>query len=267
MGDHEKGQVTGDAAEVYEKFYLPALFQQWAEQVTEMVKAQPGQKVLDVACGTGVVARTVADRVGSAGTIVGIDKNKGMLAVAKRKNPDIGWLHGLVEALPFDSNSFDLAFCNFALMYFEDKHAAIAEMFRVLRPKGHICVVVWDTLENTPAYAAVTNDLLARLFGDEIADGFRAPYVLGDPKVLRALFARNGIADVQITTHIGIAHFPSIRAWIEADVKGWVLSETIDDAQFGQMLEEAEKTLQAFVTPDGTVAFETPVHIVVAAKT
>jgi SAM-dependent methyltransferase len=266
MDNRQKGQLTSDAAEVYEAFYIPALFQQWAERVADAIAIRPGQHVLDVACGTGIVARTVADRVVAGGSVIGIDTNEGMLGVAKRMAPEIEWRHGSAEALPFGDNSFDSVLCNFGLMYFEDRNLALAEMCRVLRPQGRLGVVVWDTLENTPAYDAVTNDLLSRIVGDELADGFRAPYVLGDLAVLRALLAEGGLSDVQIRTYEGTARFSSIRAWIETDVKGWVLSDTVDDALLERLLEEAEKSLQKYVTDDGTVAFSTPAHIATAAK-
>ena len=75
MDESERGQVSGNAAEVYEEFFLPALFQEWAGRVADAAKLRPGQRVLDVACGTGVLARAVAGRVGKTGAVVGLDLN------------------------------------------------------------------------------------------------------------------------------------------------------------------------------------------------
>jgi ubiquinone/menaquinone biosynthesis C-methylase UbiE len=265
MSESERGQVTGNAAEVYEEFFVPALFQEWTDRVAEAARVSPGERVLDVACGTGALTRTVAARVGRTGTAVGLDINDGMLAVARRKAPGIEWRSGRVEALPFEAGSFDAVVSQFGLMFFEDRRAALGEMMRVLRRDGRLAVAVWDSLERTPGYAAMTG-LLRRLFGDRVADALRAPFVLGDPGALRSLFVTAGVADAKVTTHKGTARFSSIKAWIYTDVKGWTLADMIDDAQFARLLEEAEKVLRPFVAPDGTIAFEAPAHIVTATK-
>jgi SAM-dependent methyltransferase len=265
MSESERGQVTRSAAEVYEDFFVPALFQEWASRVADAALISSGQRILDVACGTGVLARIAADRVGASGSVVGLDLNEGMLAVAQRKAPEIEWRQGHAEALPFDSNSFDAVVCQFGLMFFENRRAAIAEMIRVLRQGGHLAIAVWDSLGNTPGYAAIT-ELLERLFGDEAADAMRAPFVLGDTQVLQSLFTTAGVPDSQITTHEGTARFPSISAWVYTDVKGWTLADMIDDAQYQLLLKAAENELQRFVTPESTVAFHSPAHIVTATK-
>lgn len=265
MSEHATGQVTASAAEVYEAFFLPALFQAWTERVAEAARVAPGQHVLDVACGTGVLARTLVDRVRPDGTVVGLDVNDGMLAVAREKAPDVEWVEGAAEALPFDDACFDAVVCQFGLMFFEDRPGAIREMMRVLRPGGRLAVAVWDRLDRTPGYAAMTS-LLQRLFGDDTAASLHAPYVLGDVDLLRAVFDEAGVADVAIMTHDGTARFPSIRQWVYTDVKGWTASDQIDNAGFDRLVAEAEREMQRFVTPDGTVAFEAPAHIVTASK-
>jgi SAM-dependent methyltransferase len=263
MSESEKGQVNASAAEVYEEFFVPALFQEWPARVADAARIQPGQRVVDVACGTGVLARGIAVRVGPGGSVVGLDINAGMLAVARRQAPEIEWRQGPAEALPFDSDSFDAVVSQFGLMFFEDRRAAVAEMARVLRPGGRLVVAVWDALENTPGYAAVAA-LLQRLFGDEVADALRAPYILGDTQLLRSLFSDAGLPDIEIKTYEGTARFPSIEAWVYTDVKGWTLADLIDDAQFERLLGEAEQVLQPFVSAQGRVSFSAPAHIVTA---
>lgn len=263
MSASETGQISRNAAEVYEEFFLPALFEQWADRVADAAGIQPGQRVLDVACGTGVLARAVAARVGPAGTVAGVDLNDGMLAVARRKAPTIEWTQGRAEALPLENDRFDAVVSQFGLMFFDDRHAALREMVRVLRPGGRLSVAVWDALERTPGYAAMT-DLLLRLFGDDVANALRAPFVLGDPQLLQTLFAEAGIPQARVVTRDGTARFPSIRSWVYTDIKGWTLADALDDAQFELLLEEAERVLRPFVTADGTVAFSAPAHIVTA---
>jgi SAM-dependent methyltransferase len=265
MSATETGQVSRSAAEVYDEFFVPSLFQEWPGRVADAAEIRPGQRVLDVACGTGVLARTVAERVGPDGSVVGLDLNSGMLAVARRKAQAIEWRPGRAEALPFDGASFDAVVSQFGLMFFEDRQAALREMLRVLRPGGRIAVAVWDTLDQSPGYAAMA-DLLQRLFGDEVAGTLRAPFILGDRQFLGSLFAEAGMPDARIATRAGTARFPSIESWVYTEIKGWTLADAIDNAQFDLLLAEAKRELQPFVTGDGTVAFAMPARIVTATK-
>jgi ubiquinone/menaquinone biosynthesis C-methylase UbiE len=257
--------LSGSAAEVYDAFFLPALFQQWAGRVTDAAQIKAGQRVLDVACGTGVVAREAAQRVGASGAVIGLDINAGMLAVARRKAPHIEWRQGRAEALPWDNDSFHAVVSQFGLMFFADRRAALQEMLRVLRLGGHMAVAVWAPLTDSPGYAALAG-LLRRLFGEDVAQALYAPFTLGDTENLRALFDEAGIAHTRITTHAGTARFPSIQSWMYTDIKGWTLADKLDDAQYEQLVQEAERTLHPFVIDDGTVAFDAPAHIVTATK-
>ena len=263
MGD--AGQVTRTAAEVYDELLPRALFNEWAPRVTELAGLKPGMRVLDVACGTGVLSLVAAELVMPDGSVVGLDLNPGMLDVAMRKAPHIDWHEAPAEAIPFDDATFDAVVSQFGLMFFQDKALAIREMLRVLRPAGNLAIAVWDSLENVTGYGAVTR-LLSRLFGDSVAESLRAPYSLGDVQNLSSLFSDAGIPDIKITTLEGKARYPSIRYWMEADIRGWTLADVLDDGQFERLASEAETELARFVINDGTVEFSSPAHIVTATK-
>jgi SAM-dependent methyltransferase len=265
MAESQTGQVTRSAAEVYEEFFVPALFLEWAPRVADAAQLAPGQTVLDVACGTGVLAREAARRVGPGGAVTGLDRNEGMLAVARRKAPAIDWRLGRAEALDLADAAMDAVVSQFGLMFFEDRRAALREMWRVVRPGGRIAVAVWAGLDRTPGYAAMAA-LLQRLFGERAAEALRAPFALGDPEALRAVFARAGIPGIELRTWDGMARFPSIESWVHTDVKGWTLADLIDDAQYGRLLRAAREELTGYVACDGTVAFPSPAHIATAAK-
>src|SRR5262245_10294831 len=136
MAVPQNSKPERDPAEVYDELFVPALFAQWGPRIAEAVAIRPGQDVLDVGCGTGVLARAAAERAGrgggSGGRVVGLDPNEQMLAVARRKPTAITWQSGRAEALPFDNASFDAVVSQFALMFFESRPTAIAEMLRVL---------------------------------------------------------------------------------------------------------------------------------------
>jgi len=118
--------------------------------------------------------------------VLGLDANPEMLAVARRTHPDIEWHDGRAELLPFPDAGFDAVVSQFGLMFFDDRVAALREMQRVLRPGGHLAVAVCDARERSPGHASLAM-LLERLFGNPVADAFRAPFVLGDAAALRAL--------------------------------------------------------------------------------
>lgn len=261
----DSGQIASSAAEVYDEFFVPALFGAWPPQLVAAAHLDPGMRVVDVACGTGVLTIEAARAVSPDGTAVGLDLNSGMLAVARRKAPEIDWREGSAEALPFDSGDFDAAVSQFGLMFFQDRHEAIREMWRVLRPGGRLVIAVWDSLENTPGYSAVTL-LLARLFGDEIADLLRAPYTLGDTRLLETLLLDSGVEGPQVLRVAGEARFPSVCSWMHTDVRGWTLSDKLDDQQFELLVGEAESELRGFVTTDGSVRFDHPALIATARK-
>lgn len=252
-----------EAARSYEALFVPALVGQFAPKVADAARVQKGQRVLDVACGTGVLAREVLRRVGPTGHVAGIDPVPGMIEVAKQIASAVEWRQGTAESLPFSDKSFDAVVSQFGLMFFTDRRQAIREMLRVLTSSGRLAVAVWDSLENIPAYAAPV-ELLQRTAGQQAADALRAPFVLGDQSELRKVFSEAGVNSVEVTTHSGTASFPSIRAMVEADLRGWlpVMGVNLSEEQISQILEEAEALLGAYTTSDGQVRFDLSAHIV-----
>src|SRR5262249_23266553 len=125
MSQQGQWQVTGSAPEVYERELVPAVFGAWAPIVVELAHPSPGERVLDVACGSGIVARTAAQRVGPTGWVVGVDLNPGMLSVARsivltdpRSGAPLRWQEANADSLPFPNHSFDIVYCQLGLQFF-----------------------------------------------------------------------------------------------------------------------------------------------------
>lgn len=131
-----------EAARSYEALFVPALVGQFAPKVADAARVHEGQRVLDVACGTGVLAREVLRRVGPTGHVAGIDPVPGMIDVAKQIAPAVEWRQGTAESLPFSDQSFDVVVSQFGLMFFTDRTQAIREMLRVLTSSGRLAVAV-----------------------------------------------------------------------------------------------------------------------------
>jgi SAM-dependent methyltransferase len=256
-----------DAAKEYEALFVPVLFGQWAAKVADAAKIRPGQRVLDVACGTGILGREVASRVGSSGRVAGIDPHQGMLAVARQLAPGVEWREGTAEALPFPDQTFDAVVSQFGFMFFSDRCRALGEMLRVLTPGGRMTIAVWDALDNIPAYASEVA-LLEQIVGQQAADALRAPFMLGDKKVLSSLFAECGVASAEITTLQGVAQFPDIRTMVEADLRGWlpVMGVILTEEQIDRILFAADHALKSYTTENGQVTFQLSTHIAVARK-
>ncbi len=257
---------TRSPAEVYEAMFVPALFGQWGDRIAAEARIGAGQKVLDVASGTGVLACAAAERVGPSGSVVGLDPNEEMRAVARRKNSTIEWRDGRAEALPFVDESFDAVVSQFGFMFFEDKRGALREMMRVLRPGGQLAVAVWDALYHSPGYAALA-DLLQRLFGQKVADAFRSPFAWGNPEQLLAICAEAGISGAKVTQHDGNVHFKSINDMISTErACVWTLGGLLNNSQFEQLLREANQELQPFTGDDGIINFKLPALMISATK-
>lgn len=252
------------AARAYEELHVHALFGEWADPVLDAAKVGPGDRVLDVACGTGVLARTARGRVAD-GEVSGLDPSPGMLAVAHGLEPEVAWWLGTAEALPFSDGAFDAVVCQFGLMFFRDRVGAVQEMVRVLRPGGRLAVAVWDALDRSPAYTRAV-DLLDRTAGPAAADALRAPFVLGDGPGLLALFREAGVPEPRLETRTGTARFPGIRPMVEADLRGWLpaMGVELPEDRIHAILAEAEAELEEFVHPTGEMRFPAPGHIVSA---
>ena len=149
----------------------------WAQALVQVAAPTEGERVLDVACGTGAVARFTAPLVGPTGLVTGLDLNAGMLDIARTmpvpKGAAIAWQEGSAIALPFPNASYDLVCCHQGVQFFPDRPAALREMLRVLTPTGRLALGLWRRLEYQPFYAGLS-EALERYVNREAAASLRA---------------------------------------------------------------------------------------------
>jgi len=215
------------AAENYEKNIVTYTMRPFAALLLELANPQPGEHVVDVACGTGIVARQVAPRVGASGTVVAVDVNPAMLMVARSlpapTGATIDWREGSALALPLPDNTCDLALCQHGLQFFPDRLMALREMYRVLRPGGRIAVSVWRSLEHNPVPQMIW-ETIARHLNTAVA--ILVPsFSLGDAGELRTLLESAGFADATVTARshtVREPRSPQLVAQFLAGVAGLV---------------------------------------------
>ncbi len=249
---------------------VPPFFGPWATRLVQSANPQPGDRVLDVACGTGIVARRVAPHVGSKGKVIGLDLNPKMLTVARtaaeREGLAIDWYESRAEKIPFPDGSFDLVLCQFALMFFSDPPAALAEMNRVLTREGRLTLSVWQGIDRHPFYQTLHEVIQQRLGMSFVQDIF----ALGDANELRTRLTDAGFRNVEITPVSLTARFPNPEGFlageIDLDTAAIPLMQRLDarkrQAITAAIREDMEAPLNE-VTEDGHVVL--PFHAQIAS--
>jgi ubiquinone/menaquinone biosynthesis C-methylase UbiE len=262
----ETFQLSLEAAELYESAFVPALFAEWAPHLVDIAEVGAGDAVLDVACGTGIVARTAADRVGATGRVAGLDLNEAMLTIAGRLRPDIDWRHGDAGSLPFPDRSFDAVTCSFGLMFFPDRKAALGEMARVAAADGTVALVVPASLVDQPAYGPFV-DAAACHAGPEAVSLLGTYWSCGDLDELQGLLGQAALHLVGRRTRTGTVRFRSPEDFVATEVDGTPLRQRMSDEVYEQIREEARSVLAPYTAPDGSVAAPIVCHLVAVRPT
>ena len=203
----------GSAPETYQRYFVPAIAGPFAEDLVVEAALRPGERVLDVACGTGVVARLAAERVGPSGTVAALDLNPAMLSVA-RSVPSTGaairWYETPAESVPLPNEGFDVVLCQLGLQFMADKGAALREMRRLLASGGRV-------LATTPppnAFFDVLDEAMTRHVGSEAGAFVRTVFSLDDPAALERLFRDAGFADVNVRSGAKALRLPPGREFL-----------------------------------------------------
>ena len=271
MAQYEAWQVGGNAAELYQRYVVPAITSLWAADLIDRAAPRPGERVLDVACGTGVVARLAAERMGS-GRVIGLDINAAMLAVARSLNPGAGpsieWYEGSALAMPFPDASFDLCLCQLGLQFFPDRPAAMREMFRVLELGGRVALSVFSALERTPVSNALA-DALDRQLRPGASSIKRSEHSLADADELCQLAVEQGFRDVSVRAVTQTLRFASPREYVRLQMTATpmaVLVADMESAPRDALVEAIAGDLSAALCRDGEEELISPqeAHVLLA---
>ena len=246
-------QLETDSAAAYERYLVPAIFASSAERLVERVALEPDERVLDVGCGTGIVARTAVGRVGTGGYVAGVDLNEGMLAVARPAAPEVDWRVGDAAALPFEDGRFDAVLCQQALQFMPDPVAALREMRRVMIPDGRTAIVVCRSLARNAGYEALAA-AIERHTSAEVGAGARSPFRPWGVAELRAVMADAGFADVHVSIDLAWVRYPSAEEFLRWEVASSPLEQvflSMTRATLGEALADVARTVGPYADDDG----------------
>lgn len=263
----ETFQLPIEAAERYESLFVPAFFAQWAHVLCRAagVDAASRSPLLDVACGTGIVARTAVELRGSPDGVTGVDLNEAMLTVARRVEPRIDWRLGDATALPLPDTAFETTLSQMALMFFPDPERAFAELQRVTRPGGTVGILVPAALEAQAAFAPFVS-MATRHAGPDAARLLSAYFACGDLDALTSRADNAGLDVTRASVEEGRYRAPSVAAFVTTEVESTPLGERIDADTFDRITRDATQVLAPFTQEDGRVEAPFLVNLVIASR-
>ena len=262
-------------ADTYERYFVPAMFLPWSAILLRQAALQARERVLDVACGTGIVARQAAPWVGTEGQVAALDMNPEMLAVARTLPPPSGatirWQEGNAMALPFPEGAFDVVLCQHGLQFFPDRAGAVREMRRVLAQGGRALAIVLQALARHPVFEALM-ETVARHLSSPVS-AFMTPFALCDAAELGNLFTAAGFGKVDILPVSTTVRFPEPERFVPLAVTSSAAAvpafTQLESPARAALLEEVrgeiEPTLRKYRT-SGYVTFPMFAHIAVAIR-
>jgi len=260
-------------AETYEQYFVPAMFLPWATILLRHAAPRPGERVLDVACGTGIVARQAAPLVGTGGQVVALDMNPAMLGVGRAQRAPSGaaidWREGSALTLSFADGTFDVALCQHGLQFFPDRAASVREMRRVLASGGRAVAIVLQALARHPVFEALMKSV-ARQLSLPVAE-VMTPFALDDAGELRGLFAAAGFGRVDVVPESTTVRFPDPERFVPLAVASSAaavpafaqLEAPARAALLEAVRREVEPTLRNY-RDAGHVSFPMYAHVAVA---
>lgn len=254
---------------MYEQWLVGPLFRPFAEVLVERARLTPRDRVLDIACGTGIVARLAKERLEENGRVVGVDVSPQMLAVARTVAPEIEWREGDASALPLEEGErFDVVFSQQGLQFFSDKPAAVAEMRRAMNHGGRLLVAVWKSLDQTP-YFRETYRVAERRLGAFVD----RRHSFGDPSALERLIGDAGFENVRVESLTRTIRFadpgPFVRMNTMALVGMSTASSTMNEQERARLVEvivdESGDVVRRYSNSDG-LSFELEANVATARR-
>jgi len=259
---------AGSIPQIYEQYLVPLIFAPYAVDIASRVEALRPGRVLEIAAGTGVVTRELARTLPASTTIVATDLNQPMLdqAIARGTSRPVEFRAADAMHLPFDDASFDAVVCQFGVMFFPDKPAALQEARRVLRPGGAFVFNAWDRIECNEFPLAVT-DALAEVFpADPPRFMARVPHGYHDAAVIARDVTLGGFASHALDTVPARARAESARVPAIAFCQGTPVRNEIESRDASKLASATDAAARMIADRFGSGAVEGAIqaHVIVA---
>ena len=269
MSQQERFQLSGNSAELYQRFVVPYNVSHWAQELVRTANLKPGERVLDVACGTGAVARLAAEMVRTDGHVTGLDLNAGMLAVARSLPPPSGatitWLEADVGDMDLEDDSFDVVLSQQGFQYFPDKLVALGEMYRVLVPGGRLVLSLW---KRSNVYTTALADAMERYMSSEVANRQRASRVTPQAEEIHDLMTQARFQEVVVRPQVLTTRMPLPEEYVPQHLTGGPAAgnfAALDDVTRAALLRHVHQQLQAYIEGDRLV-YADEIHLATARK-
>jgi SAM-dependent methyltransferase len=267
---HTASDFSASAPELYERYLVPALFGPWADDLVALADLHDGERVLDMACGTGAVARQARAALGEDGVVVGGDINTDMLEIARVTSASLAieWREADACALPFGDREFDVVFCQQGLQFVPDRAAALSEIRRVLRSGGRAVLAVWSSIEDSPGFNALADAIGSRI-GAEVAAGLRRGPFGYDPRDdLERALVDAGFSETRAEQREKLVRFPSPAEFVRRYALSTPLAAAFSQADHTartELIDEVATALNHFTSP-AELAFPIVAYLALATR-
>lgn len=261
MANKSGWQLTGGGAEAYEKYIAEPILKPCTPGLVQAADIAAGDRAVDIACGTGIVTRLVAENVGHSGHVIGLDMNPGMLSIARELTKSqisdiISWIRSDATKLPVPDSAVDAVLCQQGLQFFPDKPAALNEINRVLIPEGRIAFSVLREIGYNPFHKAIA-DALEIFAGSDVARVIYSPFTMYDTEELRKLFETSGFKKVHINHEIITIRFGPVEELVPGYLAATPVAaeiELLDDKIKFDILSHVKGLLEPYIDDDGLAA-------------
>ena len=249
--------IDTTAARAYEDHMVPSMFGPWVEDVVALAQLKPSERVLDVACGTGIATHAAATRVAPQGLVAGLDIDPAMIEVARSKPlpadvARVTWHCESALDMSFQDASFDVVLCLQGLQFFPDRIAGLQEMCRVLTAAGRMVASVWRSIEYCKGHDALAKAL--ERYGLD-AQAAHRPFSLGDTEELVGLARTAGFRSVKVQSVMKLMRFPSPQNFVQSLAAGAPSTRhalaKVPDARREELVEAVASELRPYTDAEG----------------
>ncbi|MCP3925584.1 MAG: class I SAM-dependent methyltransferase [Desulfobacterales bacterium] len=253
-------QLNDDGPEAYEKYIVPTFSGAWAKDIVKRSELKKSDRILDLACGTGIVARTVSEFLGTSKQITGVDVNeivlKKAIEIASKKSLSIEYIKTNVHKLPFSDESYDVVLCQQGLQYFPDKLLGLNEVNRILTKKGKVVFSVWSTIDHSPFYKTLYR-ALDEYIGIDAASILSSAFILDDPENIREMLKKTGFKDIHIRLAIKQMRYKSLDEFLIGSLAASPFAKEIlalTELKQNEMFLMIKESISDYIDDDGLAA-------------